>query len=309
MPKPVLLDTDMGVDDAVAAALALSSPKLSVNGIVAVGGNVPLDQAARNIVRLLAGMAVENWPAVGRGLEPAAASPGGAAHVHGSDGFGEIMLPVPAGFVPEDYREVYTRLIGQHGGSLTIVAVGPLTNLAAIHREYPGLLARAGQIVIMGGAVWCSGNVTPHAEFNFHQDPVAAAEILGAGLPVTLVPLDVTSQVAIDESHAAHLSRSGTRAGELLARMIRWPMERAADGRQGRFLVHDALAVGVLLWPDLFLRSRLAIAVEVQGPQAGRSRPVIGKGSAHKVAVVISVNVPAFLENMLETLCQERFVV
>lgn len=309
MSTPVLFDTDMGVDDAVGLALALSAPQLDVVGVTSVGGNVPIEQATLNVGRVLDAIRPPVWPKVARGLDQAGPNLPDATHVHGADGLGEVDLPVPATFSPGDYLSLYEELIGRHGDALAIVAVGPLTNLAAVLRQRPGLLQQVGRIVVMGGAVWCKGNVTPHAEFNFYRDPAAAMAVLDAGLPVTVVSLDVTTQVAMDESHVANLSRSASRAGQVLARMIRFPLRRPQEGEVGRFLVHDALAVGTLLWPELFLRSKMGMEIVISGPQVGRSKPKIAKDKSKQIAVVVSVNVLDFLENLLETLCQEKFVV
>lgn len=309
MATPVLIDTDMGVDDAVAVTLALRSDAIDLVGIASVEGNVPLAQATANVGRLLAALDLRTWPPVARGLAQTAAGLEYSAHVHGSDGMGNLDLPTPETFAPGDYIELYERLIDQHGKSLAILAIGPLTNLAAIVRQKPGLLTKAGQIVVMGGAVWCPGNVTKDAEFNFYRDPEAAATVLSAGLPVTVVPLDVTRQVQMDESHVAHLSRSRSRTGEFLARMIRFPMEQSVDGGRGTFLVHDALALGVLIWPSLFMRARMGLEVSVNGKEAGRVRPMVSKDKSRQVGVVISVNVGDFLDSLLEQLCQERFIV
>lgn len=309
MATPLLIDTDMGVDDAVALTLALRSNAVDLVGVASVEGNVPLAQATANVGRLLAALGLRNRPPVARGLAQTTAGLEYSAHVHGSDGMGNLDLPTPETFSPGSYLEMYEQLIDRHGKSLAILAIGPLTNLASLVRLKPELLPRAGPIVIMGGAVWCPGNVTPDAEFNFYRDPQAAATVLSAGLSVTVVPLDVTRQVQMDESHVAHLSRSQSRTGHLLARMIRFPLEQSVDGGRGTFLVHDALALGVLIWPSLFMRARMGLEVAVSGRQAGRVRPTVGKDKGRQIGVVISVNVVDFLENLLEQLCQERFVV
>ena len=310
MPRPVLIDTDMGVDDAVAVALALSSGEIEVAGLVSVAGNVPLEQATQNIGRLLSGLRPDLRPMMGRGLDQTASGLKDATHVFGQDGLGGVDLPVPSGFAPRGFLEVYDELVERHGRQLTVVAIGPLTNLAAVLRERPGLLAKVGQIIVMGGAIWCSGNITPSAEFNFYRDPAAAAAVLAAGLPLTVVPLDVTRQVVMDESHTAHLSRGGTKAGDLLARMIRAPLERRTEeSAPGSFIVHDVVAIGVLLWPKLFMRSKMGLDVVISGAQAGRSKPIVAKEKSRQVGVVISVNVGEFMENTVEQLCQEKFVV
>ena len=310
MPRPVLIDTDMGVDDAVAITLALSAADMNLVGLVSVGVNVSLDQATANVGRLLGALEPDEWPAVARGLDQQHGGFEDATRIFGPDGLGDLDLPVPEHHAPGDYLELYERLIERYGGSLVVIAIGPLTNLAAVRRQRPELLARAGQIVVMGGAVWCPGNITAHAEFNFYRDPEAAASVLSSGLPITVVPLDVTRQVVMDESHLAHLSCSGTRSGELLARMIRFPIEqRTEDTAPGTFLVHDALAVGALLWPQLFMRSKMGLELVTMGAEAGRCKPVVAKGKSRQLAVVISVHVGEFLDNLLEQLCHEKFVV
>jgi inosine-uridine nucleoside N-ribohydrolase len=308
MAVPVLIDTDMGVDDAVAVTLALYSDEIEVAGIVSVEGNVSLEQATTNVGRLLTALHWPSWPPIGRGLEQVGQRPR-AHHVHGDDGLGGIKLPAPAQLHCDDYLTVYNQAVKRFGQDLVILAIGPLTNLAAVLEKEPKLLAQVGRIVVMGGAVWYKGNITPAAEFNFHRDPAAAAALLAAGLPVTVVPLDVTRQVVFDESHAAHLKRGQTRAGDILADMIRFPLEQEIDGARGRFMVHDATALGLILWPKLFMRAGVTLEITTAGPDAGRCKPVVAKTGKPTTSVVISVQVADLLENLLETLCHERFVV
>jgi len=309
MPTPVLIDTDMGIDDAVAIALAHAVTDIDLVGLVSVAGNVSLEQATQNIGRLLNGLKIKSRPAVGRGLSPEGRQPLDATHVFGVDGLGEIDLPVGCDFEPRGYLEVYEKCLETHADKLVIVAIGPLTNLAALHRDRSDLLRRAARIIIMGGAVWCPGNVTPFAEFNFYYDPSAAEVILTSGLPITVVPLDVTRQVGMDVSHMAHLSRSGTIIGELLGRMLRYPLEQSSSPERDHFLVHDALTIGILLWPELFMQTKMALQMVPQGEQAGRCRPAVVKDKHQQLGVVISVNATDFLENLLEQLCHEKFVV
>lgn len=311
MAVPLLIDTDMGVDDAVAIALALSTPLLDLRSVVSVGGNVSLEQATDNVGRLLNGFRVATLPSLGRGLDQADAALERAHHVFGVDGLGGVVLDQPPAAARriEPFLSVYDKTTTDHPQQLVIIAIGPLTNLAVLLKEHPDVLARAARIIIMGGAVWCPGNVTPHAEFNFYRDPAAAQEVLSSGLPITVVPLDVTRQVAMDVSHTAHLARSGARPAELLARMIQYPLENHVEAGAGKFLVHDALTVGLLLWPELFMQARMGLDVVISGEQAGKSKPIMPKDKSRQVSVVISVNAADFLENMLEVLCREHFVV
>lgn len=306
MATAVLIDTDMGVDDAVAIALALASPELDVRALVSTGGNVDVQQATRNIARVLESLRPRTLPAVGRGWDQAAGLQD-ARHVFGADGLGGADLPDGATIAVRDAREVYDEfLAGSPGGR--IIAIGPLTNVARVLAERPAELRRIGHLYVMGGALWTKGNVGA-AEFNFYRDPSAAAAVLASGLPITLITLDVTRFVTLDESHTAHLAASGTRAGALLSAAMGFPMAHSTDGGPGRFIIHDALAVGALIWPELFVRTQMAVEVEAAGPNAGRTRPRLSRDGAQQVGVLTAVNAVDFLEDLLERLCQEEFVV
>jgi len=309
MAYPVLLDTDMGVDDAVALTLALCAEEVELAGVTTVAGNVSAEQAARNAGRCLGVLRPAKPPRVACGLEQSEPGMAGAAHVFGRDGLGEVDLPLPEDWRYENGLDLYEQAARCYGGRFVVVAIGPLTNLAAVLRKDPSPLARAERIVIMGGAVFCPGNVTPKAEFNVWRDPAAAAAVFASGLPITLVPLDVTQKVALDESHIAHLLASNTRSGQMLARMMEYPLRQEGIVPAGRVLVHDALAIGVLLWPELFLQTQMSLKVATEGPERGRTSPVIGKSRSEKVSVILSVQVADFVERALELLCHEKFVV
>jgi len=307
MAVPIIMDTDMGVDDALAVALALSTSQIHLAGMGSGGGNGSLSQATENMGRLLSGLGVEPKPPFARGLDQDDERLADATDIFGGDGLGGVKLEVPADFSAGNYLELYEQLIEEHGRDLSIVAIGPLTNLAALQRERPGLLEKVGRIVVMGGAVWCKGNITPHAEFNFYRDPRAAAELFAADLPVTVVPLDVTRQVGLDESHIAHLVRSGIPACDLLARMVQNSLRTMEN--ENRFMVHDALAVGILCWPALFMQARMQLEMTVGVEQAGRCKPKVSAKRQQPMHVVISVNAVDLLETFMEQLCHEKFVV
>lgn len=312
MPLPVLIDTDMGVDDAIAIALALLSEKLSVKALVSVGGNVPLLQATQNLGRLLRALQVDPLPAVGVGLDQHGKNLADARHVFGRDGLGETAWPALEPFEPQPFTKAYRTFLEQHPREAVIICIGPLTNLAELWRTNPSLLKQAGRIVIMGGAIWCKGNVEGVAEFNFYRDPAAAELVLSAGLPITLVPLDLTGFLQMDESHVARLAGSDHPAGRFLSSILEWPLRNAAggDAPPGRFTIHDAAAVGCLLWPELFRGMQLAVRVCTEGPTCGKCQPMPRRDMSRKpVSVLTTVSALDFLENMLETLCSQRFVV
>lgn len=311
MPLPILIDTDMGVDDAIAITLALLSEKLSVRALVSVGGNVPLLQATQNVGRLLRALRIDPQPAVGVGLDQQGRNLADARHVFGRDGLGETSWPVLEPFEPQRFTKVYRTFLEQHAGEGIVVCIGPLTNLAELWRTNPSLLKQAARIVIMGGAVWCKGDVEGVAEFNFYRDPGAAELILSAGLPVTLVPLDLTGFLQMDESHVARLAGSDHPAGRFLASILEWPIRfGVGDASPGRFTVHDAAAIGCLLWPELFGGMQLAVRVCTTAPACGKCLPMPRRDTSRKaMSVLTTVGAVDFLENLLESLCSQRFVV
>ena len=310
MTRPVLIDTDMGVDDALAISLALASDKIEVCAVVSVGGNVDLEQATRNLGRLLAALNPRTMPAVGRGLDQDGEGLLDARWLFGGDGLGQADLPdPPARFAPQGFLEVYGRAIDEFGEALTVVAMGPLSNLAALLRREPERFGRIGELVVMGGAVFVPGNVAQVAEFNFYRDATAARAVLHSGRPITLVPLDVTRRVALDESHLGHFGAADTAYGPVLAEMMSFPMSHGRETERGKFIVHDAVAVGSLLWPELFMHTRLAVDVDTTGQPPGRSFPAKKQDKSRLVSVVLSVNEAAYLERLMDVLCHERFHV
>ncbi|HUW82459.1 MAG TPA: nucleoside hydrolase [Phycisphaerae bacterium] len=308
MGLPVLIDTDMGADDALAVGLALCAARLQVEALVSVAGNVDLDQATTNAGRLLAAVDPPNWPVVGKGLSQTEPDLIDARSVFGEDGFGQAALPASENLKTKTHRAVYRDLLKRHQGQLHIVAIGPLTNVADVLSEQPELLRRAARLTIMGGAIWVRGNVDGLAEFNFYRDPPAARAVLSSGLPITVIPLDLTRQVVFDESHLAHLEGSGTRVGQFLAQVLPYAMQHGRELPPGQMLIHDALAIGSILWPELFLKSELALEIETTGKARGRSRPTVGE-RGKRVSVLTGVRTVDFLQNMLEQFCQETFVV
>lgn len=321
MAVPLLIDTDMGVDDAVAAALAMSSRGVSVRAIVGVGGNVAARQAAANARRLCATLesasARENqgaaaplrMPVIARGLDQRGDALPTRGGLFGADGFGDADLPAGEHAEAVDFRDAYRQAMRDADGELHIIALGPLTNLAALLDEEPDFCKSVRRVHLTGGAVWTGGDATPHAEFNFRRDPAAAARVLSSGLPISATPLDVTRLVCLDESHAGRLAASGRRVAAALAGMLRCPLGSASEPGIGRAHVADAVTVGGLLWPDLFLKTRMRLEVTAAGAEAGRCKPALGGDAHQRVDLLTAVNAVDFLENLLETLCEEAFVV
>ena len=267
MRRRVILDVDTGVDDALAIMLAVRSPELEVLGITTVSGNVPVAQCTANTLLTLEALEAPNVPVVSGAAVPLAKEAFSAAEVHGTDGLGNVTAryPTPLRRATAGAVEFLLEMIRRFPEELTLVATGPLTNVAmAIQRDREAMRGVHG-ITVMGGAIRVPGNVGPTTEFNFAVDPEAPATVLGAGLPIRLVPLDVTERVVL--SRAAVESAKGI--GKLQA-FIRdmtaatMAFHREHEGFDGMFL-HDPLAVGVVADPSLVRAQSMAVAVERRG--------------------------------------------
>ncbi len=308
MAAPLLIDTDMGIDDAVGVCLALVAETIDVWAIVGVGGNVELEQVTKNISGLLTALNPPKLPVVGRGRDPEG-EPLDRRAVFGDDGLGECGLSAGEAPSAKDFVELYDELVRQADGQLVVMTMGPLSNLAAFIEEFPDAARKINRIYIAGGAVWTSGDAENGAEFNFRRDPQAAKTVLSSGLPITIVPLDVTKLVCLDESHVAHLAASGYRTGEILARALRFPMEQDEEPAYGKSYIHAAVAAGSIIWPDLFMKTQMRMEVATEGRAAGCCRPALGGEKSLQVNMLTAVNAVDFIENLFESLCHETFVV
>jgi inosine-uridine nucleoside N-ribohydrolase len=318
MSRPLLIDTDPGIDDALALLLAFASPEVSVEAVTTVAGNVPVDVATAALFRILDVARPARMPRVAKGaVAPLARPLVTAAHYHGDDGLGNLD-----GFVDPDGRPRYPArpraledmdgpdLIldsaRRFAGELVVVALGPLTNVATAISRDRRALDGVTRLVVMGGAVAVPGNTTPAAEFNFHADPEAAALVLGAGLPVELVPLDATRQTVL--FHAALDARLRGRE-DRHARFVADFTAHAFDRGAGALTLHDPLAVGLAVDPSLAASDRLHVDVECRGAltrgmSVADRRPVAeGERLPANCAVAMRVRTERFLDLFLERLC------
>lgn len=311
----VLIDCDPGVDDALALALALSSPELDVRAITTVFGNVPLKWSYRNARRVVSWL--REWsafpsssppvyPGAVQPLRPKKINRQVSYAIHGADGLGDLFRrrkpPYSQPGSGEMASTVMLTLAHELRKALTIIAIGPLTNLAIAIRENRKVMAGVGRIVIMGGNVQMPGNVTPAAEFNVHCDPDAAQVVFHCGAPVTMVGLDVTRR-AVLPSQAIQGGGAFRRAVRDLVRPYTAfaKRRRALDGTT----LHDPLAVGVAIKPDLVCCEKRSVSVDCgEGPARGMTvvdiRPdaaISHKGT--KVDVALKVDERRFLRFFL----------
>ncbi|GAA1738619.1 nucleoside hydrolase [Isoptericola hypogeus] len=275
-PRPLYLDCDTGIDDSLALGYLLASPEVDLVGIGSVSGNIDAAQGAVNTLDLLALAGRDDVPvAVGAAAPLVGPFHGGAPHVHGRNGVGDVVLP-PSGRTPapETAPELLLRLSHEHAGELRVVAVGPLTNLALALRADPTLPSRVRDVTIMGGAGLHPGNVSPVAEANIAGDPEAAAAVLGADWDVTLVPLDVTMVNVLEESDRKTLLESGTALAPWLGELLDlyFAFYVTTFGRRCSAL-HDPLAAAIAVGgvtPTVAPRVHVEVDVS-QGPGRGQT--------------------------------------
>jgi inosine-uridine nucleoside N-ribohydrolase len=316
MRKKIIIDCDVGVDDALALILAFHSPELEVKAVTGVNGNVPLPLVFQNIRKVLSLIQPSEKPIIAKGADrPLRGNTLHAHSVHGKDGLGEARIDVKPGEEwwqesPSHAADLIPGLARHFPDEITLIAIGPLTNLAlGLQRDFEGMMKLA-EVVVMGGAVRVRGNVTPHAEFNIFTDPLAAQTVFESGLPIRVVPLDVTHQVyltphliektiipVMDPFSRFLIEATGY---EVASRLFQ-------RGRESIYL-HDPLAVGIVLDPNLVRTESLSIQVESREEEHfGQTFEVPEKdvrtGSGRrKIEVCLEVDSERFLELFLSRL-------
>ncbi|AZQ67712.1 nucleoside hydrolase [Silicimonas algicola] len=269
-PRKIIIDTDPGQDDAVAILLALASPEeIEVLGVVAVAGNVPLALTQKNarIVCELAGR--PDVPVFAGRDAPLDRILVTAEHVHGKTGLDGPPLPEPT--MPLQDKDgvdfIVETLRAEPEGTVTLVPIGPLTNIAAAFVAAPDIVERVQEIVLMGGAYFEVGNITPAAEFNIYVDPEAAEIVFNSGVPLTVMPLDVTHKALTSEAIVQRFRDMGTEVGRMVAAWTdffeRFDMKKY--GSEGAPL-HDPCTVAYLIRPDLFEGRHINVEIEVASP-------------------------------------------
>lgn len=323
MTTPILIDTDPGIDDALAMLLALSSPEISVEAITTVAGNVTVELGTANVFRILDIVRPARRPRVARGAAAPLTRPlVTAAHVHGEDGLGNLHR-----LLEPDGRPRYPSLTGnvemlgaadliletveKHPGRLVIVALGPLTNLALALERDAARLRLAQRIVVMGGAVAAPGNVTPAAEFNLYVDPEAAAAVFNAGLPIELIPLDVTRQVLLTRAALGEaLGRAPGRRARFVEDFSLFGFDFADSHEEAGIALHDPLAMAVAVEPGLVGLDSFHVDVECEGAHtrgmtvADRRDIPPHRRKAPNCRAALRVDVERSLRFFLERVCR-----
>ncbi|MFN3308496.1 MAG: nucleoside hydrolase [Anaerolineales bacterium] len=306
-PKRILIDTDPGIDDSAAILLALASPELQVEGLSIVHGNCSVDQGVRNALAVLELAQATEIP-VARGCELPLVQPSLLApETHGQTGLGYAQLPPPRTKPLDQHAcDFLIERILSAPGEITIVAIGPLTNLALALRKEPRLAAAVKELFIMGGAVRHEGNTTPLAEFNTYVDPHATHIVFHSGIPTTLVPLDVTYQCILTEAHLQELEKIPSPIPAFLRQATRFYMEfhdryQAIQG----CVINDPLALALTFQPDFCDYETLYVDVDISGGVCmGKTFADFYRisGKPANLRVALGVRAEAFLDLFVQRL-------
>ena len=265
-PRWIILDVDPGIDDAMAILLAVQSPELRIEAITVVSGNVLVDRGVQNALRLVELAGRTDIP-VARGAKyPLQRKLITAPIVHGKYGLGETVLPPPTKTAESRHAvDLIIDLVRANPGQITLLPVGPLTNIALVLLKQPSIAGQIPEIILMGGSI-AGGNASPAAEANIHNDPEAAKIVFESGIPITMVGLGATHQTQLKRAHVAALADSRSPIARYVARMADFYIGFSESiGFDGAAL-HDPLAVGLAVDSSLAIESRpMHIAVETRG--------------------------------------------
>jgi len=262
----VIIDTDPGVDDALALLLAMRSPELKIEGITPVAGNVPLKLTLPNALRMVEVAGRAEIPVAAGGREPLVRRLVTAAYAHGENGLGGAEFPEPKiKPIPESAADFIRRTVRKYPGEVTLITIGPLTNVGVALRGDPELAGMVRNLVMMGGSL-SGGNITPAAEFNVYVDPEAARIVFQSGIPITMVGLDVTRKTTLTDEHVRRLEAAQNPVSQAAAKIGRNVLEH---NRKEGFLVgpnmHDPLAVASFINPELLKYEDYYVDVETEG--------------------------------------------
>jgi len=319
-PFRVIIDTDPGVDDALALLLAMRSPELKIEGITPVAGNVPLELTLPNALRMAEIAGRTEIPVAAGAKAPLVRRLVTATYAHGENGLGGAVFPEPKTEpIAMPAAEFIRETVRKYPGEITLITIGPLTNVAAALNSDPDLAGLVRSLVMMGGSL-SGGNITPAAEFNVYVDPEAARVVFQSGIPITMVGLDVTRRTSLTDDHVRVLESAQNPVSQAAAKIARNAIDH---NRERGFLVgpnmHDSLAVAAFLDPSILTWKEYYVDVETTGeltagetlgysPTAGdlRRRPEMEKQAA--AAMQIRGSAPTLASTRTSPVVRDKFV-
>ena len=305
MALKLIIDTDPGIDDAMAILYAIAAPEIDLLGLTTVFGNVTTPKATRNALYLLEQAGIEipvaeglHRPRIGPPFPPTSA-------VHGAEGFGTLAVPTPQRrALVETAPEYLVRMARAHQGELLLCPIGPLTNIAAAMELDPSFCSNLKGMVVMGGSLRAGGNITPAAEANFYHDPHAADFVLRHGCNITLVGLDVTNRVICPRSFFARLASESPKMGGLLHDMAEFYIDfYETVGKFAGCGMHDPSALVACIAPELFTTEPHALRVALSGDRAGEMIAV-ANSTAQAVNVCTDVQAEAVKQNFFKNVAK-----
>lgn len=306
MPRKVIIDSDPGIDDAMAICLGLFHPDLEVVAVTATAGNVDAAQASRNVQSIVEQLDPPRLPRIGiahRGDGPLHAD---GRLLHGDDGLGNVGLPISELHHQHAAEKLIGDIIRAVREDVTVIALGPLSNLARVVLREPEMAAMVGRVVMTGGSVQAGGNITPAAEFNMFCDPDAARAVFRSPMTKTLVPLDVTNRVIMGMDLMDALPGDETRAGRLLRRIVPYFFRSVRQhlGIEGIY-VHGVVSLLTTVYPELFQTRDMAGDVETNG-MLTMGATIFDQRShrewRNNMEVVVDLDVAAIRERIVEGL-------
>jgi inosine-uridine nucleoside N-ribohydrolase len=319
-PSRVIIDTDPGVDDALALLLAMRSTELKIEGITPVAGNVPLQLGLSNALRLVEISGRTDIPVAAGSKVPLVRRLVTATYAHGENGLGGAVFPEPKlAPIALPAAEFIRQTVHKYPGEVTLLTIGPLTNIATALNADPGLASRVQSLVMMGGSL-SGGNITPAAEFNIYVDPEAARIVFQSGIPITMVGLDVTRKTSLTDEHVRQLEAGHSPVSQAAAKIARNAINH---NREQGFLIgpnmHDSLAIAAFLDPSLLKFKDYYIDVETTGeltagetlgysPSAGdlRRSPEVEKQAAEHMSIRGSA--PTLASTKTSPVIRDKFV-
>jgi purine nucleosidase len=262
----IIIDTDPGIDDALAFLLALASPEIQLEALTTTQGNVTLEKATSNALSILELACAGHIPVARGSLLPLVEPLRASAAVHGESGIGNSKLPTPqAKPVPEHAVDFLIERILAEPREISIFPIGPLTNIAMAIRKEPRFASAVKELVIMGGAILEYGNMTPQAEFNIYVDPHAAHIVFHSGIPITLVPLDVTHKCMLKQEHLDRLMQINSPISRFIWDAVEVYLDASLSlGYEGSSL-HDPLTLATLIAPELLTLKEYYVDVDISG--------------------------------------------
>ena len=303
---PVIIDTDPGIDDAFAIMLAAASDRLDIVGLTSVDGNVKEEYTARNALDLAGFLGISCPVARGDGSQLEVPVPNHGEHIHGESGMGGVTLPrSQADFDKRPAWDFIYDTAKEHAGSLVLLAIGPLTNVARAIIAHADLIKYVKQIVIMGGSTE-GGNRTPYAEFNFWADPPAAKVVFGSGIPIAMAGLNVTLKTGVPIALLDELSERPSRLKGMLTQMARDYSDRVVGNDNAHVsIVHDAIAVFYAAHPEWCetKKCKITIDADVKSEQWGRSLADFSDPASFNTTLITDVDMQKYLaeyESMVE---------